>query len=305
MKRINRKHLTSIVGKTCDIGTGILVVACVLIFLPVCFSVYEYPKYVLIEFGICLLFAFRCFEFLLKKQLKIPYGSITIVVFCLVIPYTVSLIFSGFTVTAVSEYIHLLLYIIFFLTIATSRNTFFIQKSSINILVLCGAIVSLYGILQYLGIDIIHVKKQFRPISTLGHVNYAAQFIVMVLPLAMISIWKNGKLAGKSFSAVSFFLMFIHLCITGSRGGYVAFAASFSIGCFFIWRASEIELKTKMRTLYVGIVIVVLIVVGIVAIGRRYSKEPNRTVVSRAMSIFDVSQKSTQFRLMTWKEQFI
>jgi putative inorganic carbon (HCO3(-)) transporter len=104
----------------------------------------------------------------------------------------------------------------------------------INITLISATLVSVYGVLEHLGIDknVWQQDVQHRVFSTLGQPNWLAAWLVALIPISWALILsQKEKLKVKSFLifALPYFLsvlFFITLIFTGSRSGLVGFAAA-------------------------------------------------------------------------------
>lgn len=117
-------------------------------------------------------------------------------------------------------------------------------RKLINVTLWSGAIVSVYGVLERLGID----KKiwvqdvQHRVFSTLGQPNWLAAWLVAIMPIAWVLIIKNkgDKLTFKSllphFLSLLFFAV---LTFTGSRSGLLGFATVEVVFWIFVYIKSK------------------------------------------------------------------
>ena len=98
------------------------------------------------------------------------------------------------------------------------------------IISLVGIIVSGYGILQYFGFEPLLKGYYYTPnipISTLGHRNPAAQYLILLIPLSgVFSFLSRSRIRRLVFGASTIFMLY-HLFLTKSRGGLLGFILSF------------------------------------------------------------------------------
>ena len=110
-------------------------------------------------------------------------------------------------------------------------------------------IVSIYGVLEHLGIDknIWQQDVQHRVFSTLGQPNWLAAWLVALLPLTWYSIIENSQKYGKKqllkilWPYLMHILFFTTLIFTGSRSGLLGFAAADALFWILVF------LKTKFK----------------------------------------------------------
>ncbi|OGM12563.1 hypothetical protein A2V80_00185 [Candidatus Woesebacteria bacterium RBG_16_39_8b] len=107
-------------------------------------------------------------------------------------------------------------------------------KKSINFLLASALFVSVYGVLQHLGVDkdIWVQDVQTRVFSTLGQPNWLAAWLVAVLPIMWAFAIRNSKFEIRNLKESSWIwillsaLFFLTLLYTGSRSGLLGFAVA-------------------------------------------------------------------------------
>lgn len=119
-------------------------------------------------------------------------------------------------------------------------------KKLINSILISAILVSVYGVLERLGIDknIWQQDVQNRVFSTLGQPNWLAAWLVALIPIVWVSIIKlnNEKLSLKSiFPYLQLTLFFTTLLFTGSRSGLLGFLTASAV----FWSLVVITTKFK------------------------------------------------------------
>lgn len=107
------------------------------------------------------------------------------------------------------------------------------------VVVISSFLVSLYGILQILGIDFLTWPEDplftKRTLSTFGQPNFLASWLLLVIPVSVYFIYKRKKLISKFL----FFLVLLAeiscLFFTTSRGGIVALAVAIIAYCIYLF----------------------------------------------------------------------
>lgn len=95
-----------------------------------------------------------------------------------------------------------------------------------------GFLISLYGILQYFGIEPFLKGYEYIPripFSTLGHRSQVAQFLILVIPLSTLFCFLSKRWPHRLFFLLSTLMMLYHLILTQSRGGILGFVLSLLI----------------------------------------------------------------------------
>ncbi len=105
-------------------------------------------------------------------------------------------------------------------------------ESLVKIMTVVTVAVSLYGLVQLCGADFLPWELKHSPLSTLGRRNFAAEYLVMIIPFAFYIILsakeKNDRVL--KFLLVPLFLA--HLVFTFTRASYMAF---FFSSLFFVF----------------------------------------------------------------------
>ncbi|MBN1445113.1 MAG: tetratricopeptide repeat protein [Candidatus Omnitrophica bacterium] len=95
------------------------------------------------------------------------------------------------------------------------------------------AIVSAYGLLQQAGWDLLHWELKRSPLSTLGRRNFAAEYLVMVIPYACFAAAAAKRGKERALKILLLVLLASHLVFTFTRASYIAFF--FSVLFFIIF----------------------------------------------------------------------
>ena len=187
---------------------------------------------------------------------------------------------------------------LYFIILNNTRNT----ETFITVMVITGSIVSIYGILQYMGIDFT-TPKAAPLVSTLGNVNFTGEYLMMIIPLSAAMIFQQSRhLRGRRQKTmiivfgVFTILMFIHLLLTKSRAAWVGLIGG-GIVLFFINPVKKHRLKFLF---YLALVTIVALSVIYVSSGG----SDFFSIKNEAISIFDTRGSSILFRFFVWKSTF-
>ena len=115
--------------------------------------------------------------------------------------------------------------VLFFLTVnlvRSERDTSWLLRA----LLLAGALVAVLGVLQYL-LEIDWVLQLRPPAATFANRNMAAQFMVMMIPLAGSAFLLSRKGVHVFFSVVAFGILCLFLFYTSTRSAWLAVAVEF------------------------------------------------------------------------------
>jgi len=133
---------------------------------------------------------------------------------------------------------------------------------------LTGAAASLYAGAQLLGLDPLNwmipdYNKRGAIVSTFGHKNYFALFLLLSIPMGGIFAILAGRISTKVAGGVSIAVMIAGLIISNSRGGIVAFFTSILIMAivYSLRRFKTVIKKIKALTLCIVVLFVVFLTI--------------------------------------------
>jgi len=123
--------------------------------------------------------------------------------------------------------------------------------------------VSLYGILQYIGLDLLpwQAGPESRAVSTLGHPNFLGAYLVMVAPLTAVRLLAVQGRAGKLAYGGLLALQGLCLLLTFSRSSWLAALGS---GLLFLFLLARI--RGWVRLFWRTAAVVTLLVGGVAAL---------------------------------------
>jgi O-antigen ligase len=127
--------------------------------------------------------------------------------------------------------------IIFLASVLVASNN--LNLKVLNVLVCCGGISAIYGLIQYLGLEGISWINSYNVvIGFLGNPNFQSSFMGISATAAFVLINWNNKF--KSGLYISFIVMAIYIIyLTQSRQGYLVLLTGFSIVGYFFLRNSK------------------------------------------------------------------
>lgn len=258
------------------------------------FSLLNIPTNV---YEIAVLFSlvfFCCFSFL--EHSKIKFGSVWPYLFLFVV--FISALFSIDKVNAFGIFKGwFLVPVIFYFLIINLFNREEVSKLSVPVY-LSLAVISVWSYLQSLGIFGLLFyqkndpsllgylsKENFRLLGPFESPNYLAMFLVPALFLALpiLTYLKSGKKPFYYLGLIPFGLAVFDLCMTGSRGGILAFSLAFL--ALLVAKFKHLKGQAKKITLSLAIVFVLLVgfVLGGQTFGGRSGSDSSR------MSIYNYS----------------
>ncbi|MFH0796614.1 MAG: tetratricopeptide repeat protein [Candidatus Omnitrophota bacterium] len=250
------------------IAKGILVglfILLPLIFWSFLYQGYDLPKWFIFRWGLFLIFVIASSCSLAGARQSQSQSEIKVPIPPFLYPLAAFFFFNLLSLsTAVSLYqgllnianLVLVLSLYFFVTSYFDVGVGFIRPASlINqaptllfLIVLPSLPVALYGICQMFGYDFVHLTGPFRgAISTFGHRNFVAEYLLMLLPLLLYLVFfHSGRINPtptrpvkplRIFSLLTLVVVYTHFILTHTRGAYVSLAVALlflSVGVGFI-----------------------------------------------------------------------
>ncbi len=203
----------------------------VILYFGLAFTTYSLPKIVMIQVLVLFMMGFWFLGMTLSGEISIKRSHL---LFPILIYFFFSILSLTWAVSAsggLSLIWRVFSYILLYFIIVNH----FSEKELYSwafVLVLAGALMSSYGILQYFGIEPFLKNYDFIPrvpLSTLGHRNQVAQFLIIVIPLSTIFSLLSHHWVKRAFFLLSTFIMGYHLILTKCRGAWVGFLLSLLI----------------------------------------------------------------------------
>jgi putative inorganic carbon (HCO3(-)) transporter len=152
------------------------------------------------------------------------------------------------------------------------------------------ALVSVYGILQYLALDPLNwIEPAYltgRISSTLGQPNFLGQYLLLVIPLGVYGFFLTRNFWPRFFVGLLNFSLLISLVLTASRACWLGLIAEGVMFLFF-------KFKKKINLFYIlGIILIIITLFFIF---------PDSFLKQRAQSIFNLSEGSNKIRILFYQ----
>ena len=145
--------------------------------------------------------------------------------------------------------------------------------------------------------------------ATLGHDNFAGQYLVAVIPLGLAlcaSAVEKGRYAAGFYALGACCAMLIFLSLTFSRGAWVGFLASIVVFAALSWRRSRLKRANGVsglprKAMIIGIAFAaVFVAVGLLAFSV-CKREKGTSAIQKAEKAVDLSDAPIAFRLKLWE----
>ncbi len=174
-----------------------------------------------------------------------------------------------------------------------------IRLKKIGVVVLGSSlIVSLYGILQILGIDFIAWNEApfntHRTTATLGQPNYLGSYLLLTMPLAWLGMIKGRGFWLRFCLALLMSFQLVCLVLTGSRAAWLGLIFALMVFAYFIFRRYLPKFNQKQRR-RLWLSLSGVLVVAILFLSQ------SSYVVSRIKGMTDFGSGSVSARLNFWQ----
>ncbi|MGM0441209.1 MAG: tetratricopeptide repeat protein [Elusimicrobiota bacterium] len=162
--------------------------------------------------------------------------------------YTVFYLVSDNRPSAYGEWQRILFSLLAFIT---AYKTFPRDKKILEILVIMGGLIGLYGVLQrYGGVGYLKVPKMGRVHATFGNPNFFGSFLIGCIPLSGVLFLKNKK---KIWLLASLVAMVTALYFTGTRGAWLGIMGALLLW-YIVWGKNRVS-KWPSVLIILGIII--------------------------------------------------
>ncbi|MDD6484968.1 MAG: O-antigen ligase family protein [Clostridiales bacterium] len=240
--------------------------------------------------GVCMLTTLSLLvKALTKENFKWRFGGVGLGLVLLLTLLFVSCVFSFARVGSLTVWAMYFVFIVFYLVIVNTLETKEQIYALIKLFVIAGALVALYGVMQYAfgwtttnaWIDeTMFEDDTMRVYSTMGNPNVLGEFLLVVMPFAAVYFLKyKAKTWAKWVYLAMFALMGLCLVLTQSRGCWIGFMVSLAVFVTFyegrLW----------------GLLPIAVCIIPFVI---------PETMVERFMSIGNMEDSSTSYRVYIW-----
>ncbi len=161
-----------------------------------------------------------------------------------------------------------------------------------------GFLVGLYGIFQSFMIDFVPLSDNYDPVSTLGHRNVAAQFLIICIPFITAWVIETRDLKSGIFPVMCLIVASLHLLLTKCRGAWLGMLGAAGLLLFIILflklKKKRVRPENKKPGKRVIPVVISVILIIMLSIPLGYS------FWGRFLSSFDPGKGTARFRILAW-----
>lgn len=177
------------------------------------------------------------------------------------------------------------------------------SRRLLSIITFTVSVVAIYGLIQYIGYDFLSLEVKHSPVSTLGNVNFVAQFYLASLPFVVIAVFITRNVRTRYVFFGVTILALIHLLLTYSRGGYVGIFCGILLGLSLYSRTRWSTISNFLQDLnhWLKTTNFWITIAGITLVTSTFLYLDQGRLIGQIASIFHEQQESNRYRLLTWK----
>jgi len=279
----------------------LLLVSVPLVLCPLSTDLYNVPKFFHLQAGVlCLLLLWLSKP---REEGKFPltYSPLSLPISLFFLQGSLSLIKSHNPYEGSLLLFRLLLLILFFHFLLDAVTAEIQIDNAISALIITAIFISIYGLLQGWGIDFLKLERRFVPVSTLGNTGFAAEFLIMILPLCMVRLLLAPSFSGRIFYFSGCVLLIFFLFQTRCRGGWIGVTGACLFMLFFLEsrrRRDPKLLPIASRSIF-PFVLLSLLLLGLCIL---FWPQSFSQGLARVRSIFDPSYPTNRIRILIWQE---
>jgi len=306
-KEINMPdHSGSFWNKAIEISVIALVILTPLAFYPYLVRIFNPAKELIFEFLVIICLMLWGFKILEKEEVKFVPSILNLPIFSFIAICILSIIWSNSLFVSLQELpLFLAGPLLYFIVINNIDNEQQINRI-LNISLIIGGLFGVYGILQYKGIDFsfwIRNLGRNKVFGLFGNVNYFAEYLMVLLPLAISLFFVCRNKVYKILLLGGILAMGGSLVLSFTRGSYLAIGIS-SLFMFFLYLVNQGKNFIKEhKKIFISILILIILITFLFTLPNPLNK--SGTVISNIKGRISIAQLikdySLRRRFATWK----
>ena len=296
----------SFYSKAIELTIIALVVLIPIAFHPRCYTTFAPAKEFIFEALVIIGLMFWAIKMVSREEIKFAPTPLYLPVLSFIAICTLSLIWSDTFFTSLKELPHFLAGpLLYFVIVNNIRDEKQINRI-ISAVLIVGAVLGIYGILQYNNITLpfwVPVSGRAGIFGLCGNVGYFAGYIILPLSLAVSLFFASKNRNRKILLLIGILAMGITLIVTFTRSSYLAFGISllFMFLLFLLSRGKSFIKENKKTFIY--LLIIVIIAVSLFIIPTSLNKPG--TAISQIKGRVSAPQLTNAFssgrRIAIWK----
>ena len=292
--------------KAIEISTIALIISTPLVFCPYLIRNFNPAKELVFEILVITGLTFWAFRALDKERIKFAPSPLNLPILSFMAICIFSLFWSDSPFISLIELpLFLAGPILYFITINNIYDKRQIEHL-LNTILIIGALLGIYGILQYQGIDFSFWAKNIgrqQVFGLFGNVNYFAEYLIVPLSIAVPLFFISNNRIKKVLLLIGILSMGTTLIITFTRGSYLGFAIAL-IFMFFLFLFSRGKSFIKKNKKILLLFLTAAIIATFLFVIPNSLNKPG-TIISKIKGRITITQLTQSFsfkrRIATWK----
>jgi len=291
-KEINiPNHPNSIWTNAIEASIIALAILIPLAFYPYLTRIFNPAKELIFEFLVIIGLMFWALRMVSQEKIKFIRSPLDFPVLAFIAICTFSLLWSNTLFVSLKELPLFLTGPLLYFIITNNINNNKQINHILSVMLIIGGLFGIYGIFQYNGIDFSFWKANVgrnQVFGLFGNVNYFAEYLIVLLPLAISLFFVTRNRTHKILLLVGILAMGGSLILTFTRGSYLAIGIS-SIFMFFFYLASRGKSFIKEhKKIFISILALIVLITFFFALPNPLNKPG--TVISKIKGRISISQ---------------
>jgi len=293
-------------NKAIELTVIALVVLVPIVFYPRLVRAFNPPKELTFEILVIMCLIFWIIKMISQEKIKFIRSPLDFSVLAFIAICTFSLLWSDSPYITLKELPLFLTGPLLYFIITNNINNNKQINHILGVMLVIGGLFGIYGILQYNGIDFsfwIRNLGRNKVFGLFGNVNYFAEYLIVLLPLAISLFFVCRNKVYKVLLLGGILAIGGSIILTFTRGSYLAIGVS-SIFMFFLYLSSQGKSFIKEHKKIFIFILAFIILVTFLFVLPNPLNEPG-TAISSIKDRISITQLTKDYslrrRLATWK----
>ncbi len=252
------------------------------------------PKRILVQLVLLLIAIAWLRDHRTNRSVPLHHSPLNLPILFLVLTSAISITVAINPLSGLVSLAHYLTFILLFFLL-TSTFPISAVHGLLRVGALVGIVVSLLGILESRGANMSWLISNGRPSATFGYRNFAAAYLVMVIPLSVCLSLRSKSMFDFRLGVISTGLMTVFLVYTRTRGAWAGLLGSMLICVLMVaharyhWKTpfdiSKIAIRKKSGR--IAVVFVVLVTVILSLFEPRIAYQQARAIDEKKVELLD------------------
>ena len=289
-----------------EISIIALVILVPVIFYPRLVRIFGPPKELTFEILVIMCLMFWTLKMISQEKIKFIHSPLDFSIIAFMTICIFSLMWSNTPFVSLKELPLFLTGPLLYFIITNNINYNKRINHILSVMLIIGGLFGIYGILQYKGIDFSFWIRNFgrnKVFGLFGNVNYFAEYLIVLLPLAISLFFVCRNKVYKILLLGGILAIGGSLILTFTRGSYLAIGIS-SLFMFFLYLTSQGKNFIKEhKKIFILFLVLIILVTFLFALPNPLNKPG--TIISKIKGRISIVQLTKDYslrrRFATWK----